>query len=60
ANGAGLRADLLDDLEAGEIPTEDEAIKVKALIEALSGGAPVLIEAEHERPHVESFEESIA
>jgi hypothetical protein len=60
ANGAGLRADLLDDLEAGEIPTEDEAIKVKALIEALSGGTPVLIEAEHERPHVESFDESMA
>jgi hypothetical protein len=30
------------------------------LIEALSGGTPVLIEAEHERPHVESFDESMA
>jgi hypothetical protein len=37
ANGAGLRADLLDALEAGEIPTEDEAVKVKGLIEALGG-----------------------
>lgn len=37
ANGAGLRADLLDDLEAGEIPTDDEAVKIKELIEALSG-----------------------
>jgi hypothetical protein len=37
ANGAGLRVDLLDDLEAGEIPTEDEATKVKNLIDALRG-----------------------
>jgi hypothetical protein len=37
ANGAGLRADLLDELEAGEIPTEDEAVKIKGLIEALGG-----------------------
>jgi hypothetical protein len=39
ANGAGLRADLIDDLEAGEIPTEEEAAKVKELITAL-GGVP--------------------
>jgi hypothetical protein len=38
ANGAGgLRADLLDALEHGEIPTEDEAVKIKGLIEALGG-----------------------
>lgn len=37
ANGAGLRADLLDALEAGETPTEDEATKVKALVDALGG-----------------------
>jgi hypothetical protein len=37
ANGAGLRADPLDELEAGEIPTEDEAVKIKGLIEALGG-----------------------
>lgn len=37
ANGAGLSAELLDDLEAGEIPTQDEAARVKALIVALSG-----------------------
>jgi hypothetical protein len=38
ANGAGgLRADLLDALENGEIPTEDEAVKIKGLIEALGG-----------------------
>ncbi len=40
ANGAGLRTDLLDDLEAGETPTEEEAAKVKVLIAAL-GGCPV-------------------
>lgn len=39
ANGAGLRADLLDDLEAGETPTEHEAAKVRDLISAL-GGVP--------------------
>src|SRR6266403_3576444 len=31
ANGAALRADLIDDLEAGEIPTEEEAAKVRDL-----------------------------
>jgi hypothetical protein len=60
ANGAGLRADLLDDLEAGEIPTEDETVKVKGLIEALSGGAPVINAIEHEPSHIESLEESVA
>jgi hypothetical protein len=60
ANGAGLRADLLDDLEAGEIPTEDETVKVKGLIEALSGGSPVSNAIEHERSQIEAFEESIA
>jgi hypothetical protein len=39
ANGAGLRAELLDDLEAGEIATDDEAARVKELIAAL-GGVP--------------------
>lgn len=59
ANGAGLRADLLDDLEAGEIPTEDEAVKVKELIEALSGGLSALnIDEDHERLTSESFAES--
>ena len=51
ANGVGLRADLIDDLEAGEIPTEDEAAKVRELIAAL-GGVPgtdhlVHVEPEH-------------
>lgn len=37
ANGAGLRADLLDAVEAEETPTEDEASKIKDLIAALGG-----------------------
>lgn len=39
ANGRGLPAELVDDLEAGEIPTQEEAAKVKELIAAL-GGVP--------------------
>jgi hypothetical protein len=37
ANGAGLRADLLDAIEADEIPTDEEAAKIKELIAALGG-----------------------
>jgi len=55
ANGAGLRADLIDDLEAGEVPTEEEAAKVRELIAAL-GGVPG---TEHLRPaHPEEFEQT--
>lgn len=39
ANGAGLPVDLIEDLEAGEFPTEQEAQKVRDLITAL-GGVP--------------------
>jgi transcriptional regulator with XRE-family HTH domain len=46
ANGAGLRADLLDDFEAGETPTEEEAAKVRDLIAAL-GGVPGTEHLEH-------------
>src|ERR1700743_2587452 len=60
ACGAGLRADLLDDLEAGEVPTEDEAVKIKGLIEALGANFPGIDQGEPERLHVESFEESLA
>lgn len=49
ANGAGLRPDLIDDLEAGEIPTEDEAVKVAELIDAL-GGVPVVAHPEQQLP----------
>jgi transcriptional regulator with XRE-family HTH domain len=47
ANGAGLPVDLINDLEAGEIPTEKEAAKVRELIEAL-GGVPG---TEHLQPY---------
>jgi transcriptional regulator with XRE-family HTH domain len=46
-NGAGLRLGLLDELEAGATPTEEEAAKIKDAIEAL-GGVPG---TEHLRPH---------
>ncbi|EKF21810.1 hypothetical protein C731_4206 [Mycolicibacterium hassiacum DSM 44199] len=39
AAGAGLPVDLINDLEAGEVPTEEEAAKLRAVIEAL-GGVP--------------------
>lgn len=35
ANGAGLTADLLDAIEADEIPTDDEAARIKELLAAL-------------------------
>ena len=67
ANGAGLRADLIDDLEAGETPTEDEAAKVKDLINAFGGAADSSdIEhhepAEHHEPeesHLNGWDESL-
>jgi hypothetical protein len=46
ATGVGLRADRLDALEAGQPPTEDEAVKVKELIAALGGTREV-----EARPH---------
>lgn len=49
ANGAGLRAELLDDLEAGEIPTQAEAARVKSLIAAL-GGVPGAENRQHQEP----------
>jgi hypothetical protein len=49
ANGAGLRADLLDDLEFGETPTEHESTQVKDLIAAL-GGVPGTEHHQHHEP----------
>ena len=49
ANGAGLSVDLIEDLEAGEIPTEKEAEKIRELIAAL-GGVPG---TEHLQPYHE-------
>jgi hypothetical protein len=58
ANGIGLRADLLDELEAGETPTEEEAVRIKELIVAL-GGSPESATAADSH-HRESFDESMA
>jgi hypothetical protein len=55
ANGAGLRADLVDDLEAGEIPTEQEAAKVRELISAL-GGVPGTEHLGYQQPEPEHHE----
>ncbi len=49
ANGAGLRADLIDDLEAGETPTEEETRKLQDVITAL-GGVPGTEHLEHREP----------
>jgi transcriptional regulator with XRE-family HTH domain len=54
ANGAGLRADLIDDLEAGEIPTEEESAKVRDLIAALGGVPGTEHLVQHEAEHHES------
>lgn len=37
ANGAGLSRDLLEAIEADEVPTEEEAARIKELIVALGG-----------------------
>jgi hypothetical protein len=47
ANGAGLRAGLLDELEDGATPTDEEAARIQDAIDAL-GGVPG---TEHLRPH---------
>jgi hypothetical protein len=49
ANGAGLRADLIDDLEAGETPTEEETRKLQDVITAL-GGVPGAEDFGHQEP----------
>jgi hypothetical protein len=46
-NGAGLRNGLLDELEAGAVPTDEEAEKITEAIAAL-GGVPG---TEHLQPH---------
>jgi len=37
ANGAGLTPELLDAIEAEEIPTDEEAARIKELLAALGG-----------------------
>jgi transcriptional regulator with XRE-family HTH domain len=53
ANGAGLEAGLLDELEAGATPSDEDAAKIKDAIDAL-GGVPG---TEHLRPHVPEHNE---
>ncbi len=60
ANGIGLRADLLDELEAGETPTEEEAVRIKELIAALGGSSEVPAGRDSHKIHMESFDESMA
>lgn len=49
ANGAGLRTDLPDELEAGADPSDDEAAKIKDVIAAL-GGVPGTEHLQHHEP----------
>lgn len=52
ANGAGLRDGLLDELEAGGTPTDEEAAKIKEAIAAL-GGVPGTEHLQHYEPEPE-------
>jgi hypothetical protein len=56
ANGAGLSAKLLDDLEAGATPSDEEAAKVKDAIAAL-GGVPGTEPYAHHQDHQPAHEE---
>jgi hypothetical protein len=66
ANGAGLRDGLLDELEAGGTPNDDESARIKDAIAAL-GGVPGTEhqqqpEPAHEEPeesHVNGWDESL-
>ena len=62
ANGGGLRGDLLDDLEAGETPTEEEAAKVKELIAALGweANAEHIDHQQSQESHLNGWDESHA
>jgi transcriptional regulator with XRE-family HTH domain len=73
ANGAGLSADLLDELEAGGTPSEDDAGKVHAALAALGGVTgteqqenfapeheePAESHEEHHEQHVNGWDESL-
>lgn len=67
ANGAGLTADLLDELEAGASPTDEDATKIKEAIAAF-GGVPGTEHLNHQEPepeppveeeHVNGWDESL-
>jgi hypothetical protein len=61
ANGAGLPADLLDELEEGATPTEEDAAKIRDAIAALGGvpGTEHLQHQEHQEHHDSGQEESV-
>lgn len=64
ANGTGLRADRLDELEAGAAPRDDEAAKIKDAIAALCGQPGVAQEGppeplESHDSHVNGWDESL-
>ena len=66
ANGAGLRVDLLDELEAGATPSDEDAPKIRDAIAALGGvpGTEHLVH-HHQEPvepveaHVNGWDESL-
>src|SRR5215216_4141199 len=66
ANGAGVRAGLLDELEAGGSPTDDEAARINDAIAAL-GGVPGTEHQQQPEPepaepvesHVNGWDESL-
>jgi transcriptional regulator with XRE-family HTH domain len=53
ANGAGLRPGLLDELEAGGTPTDEDAAKIRDAIAAL-GGVPGTEHLQHQQPEPEA------
>jgi hypothetical protein len=55
ANGAGVRLDLLDELEAGGTPTDEEAAKLEDAIAAL-GGVPGTEHLQQHQPEPEEAE----
>ena len=57
ANGAGLRTDLPDELEAGADSSDDEAAKIKDVIAALAG-VPGTEHLQHHEPEQEHHDES--
>jgi hypothetical protein len=59
ANGAGLRDDLLDELEAGGTPTDEEATRIKEAIAAL-GGVPGTEHLQPQQPEPEPEPEESA
>lgn len=60
ATATGLRAELLEALEAGQPPTENDEVKVKELIAALGRSHEAQAHPYPPQAHSESFDESAA